>query len=90
MNSAIACALAQTVVDPPRPDALYALHYAKRTVREYARVARLRLLDRLQSLRWVKESDEVDILYVDDRATDLQVPSAVATRSVGEKDSPRP
>ncbi|MBA2440755.1 MAG: elongation factor P [Thermoleophilaceae bacterium] len=29
------------------------------------------------SLRWVKESDEVDILYVDERPTDLQVPSAV-------------
>ena len=29
------------------------------------------------SLRWVKESDEVEILYVDERPTDLQVPSAV-------------
>jgi hypothetical protein len=35
-----------TVVEPPRPDALYAYHYARRTVREHARVARLRLLGR--------------------------------------------
>jgi lysophospholipase L1-like esterase len=36
----------QTVVDPPRPDALYAVHYARRTLREYARVARVRVLGR--------------------------------------------
>jgi elongation factor P len=29
------------------------------------------------ALRWITESDEVDVLYVDERATDLQVPSAV-------------
>ena len=29
------------------------------------------------ALRWIKESDEVDVLYVDERPADLQVPSAV-------------
>ncbi len=29
------------------------------------------------ALRWIKESEEVDVLYVDERPTDLQVPSAV-------------
>jgi elongation factor P len=29
------------------------------------------------SLRWITPSQEVDVLYVDDRATDVQVPSAV-------------
>jgi elongation factor P len=29
------------------------------------------------SLKWVKPNEEVDLLYVDERATDLQVPSAV-------------
>jgi lysophospholipase L1-like esterase len=33
----------QTVVEPPKPDALYAYHYARRTVREYGRVALTRL-----------------------------------------------
>jgi lysophospholipase L1-like esterase len=33
----------QTVVDPPRADALYAVHYARRTLREYARVGWLRV-----------------------------------------------
>lgn len=33
----------QTVVDPPAPDALYAYHYARRTLREQARVLRLKL-----------------------------------------------
>ena len=33
----------RTVVAPPRPDAAYAYHYARRTLREYARVAALRL-----------------------------------------------
>ncbi len=29
------------------------------------------------ALRWIKESEEVDVLYVDERPADLQVPSAV-------------
>ena len=33
----------QTVVEPPKPDALYAYHYARRTLREYGRVAVTRL-----------------------------------------------
>jgi lysophospholipase L1-like esterase len=36
----------QTVVRPPRPDALYAWHYARRTLREWGRVARVHLLGR--------------------------------------------
>ena len=28
-------------------------------------------------LRWIRESEEVDVLYVDERPSDLQVPSAV-------------
>ena len=30
----------QTVVDPPQPDALYAYHYARRTLREYGAASR--------------------------------------------------
>jgi lysophospholipase L1-like esterase len=33
----------QTVVDPPSPDALYAYHYARRSIREHARAARQRI-----------------------------------------------
>jgi elongation factor P len=29
------------------------------------------------SLRWIRENEEVDLLYVDDEPADLQVPSAV-------------
>jgi elongation factor P len=28
-------------------------------------------------LRWIRESEEVEVLYVDDKPSDLQVPSAV-------------
>jgi elongation factor P len=28
-------------------------------------------------LRWMKESDEVEVLYIDDSPTDVQLPSAV-------------
>jgi elongation factor P len=28
-------------------------------------------------LRWMKESDEVDVLYIDDKPADVQVPSAI-------------
>jgi hypothetical protein len=34
------------VVEPPSPDALYAYHYARRTLREWGRVARQRALGR--------------------------------------------
>jgi elongation factor P len=30
-----------------------------------------------EPLRWMRESDEVDVLYIDDRASDIQLPSAV-------------
>src|SRR2546423_9082419 len=30
-----------------------------------------------EQLRWLKPSDEVDVLFIDDSATDVQVPSAV-------------
>jgi elongation factor P len=30
-----------------------------------------------EPLRWIRESDEVDVLYIDDAPTDLQLPSAV-------------
>jgi len=34
--------------------------------------------DRLaESLKWIRESEEVDLLYVDDAPSDVQVPSAV-------------
>ena len=30
-----------------------------------------------EAMRWVRPNDEVDVLFVDERATDVQVPSAV-------------
>ena len=30
-----------------------------------------------ESLRWIKASDEVDILFIDEEPSDVQVPSAV-------------
>jgi elongation factor P len=30
-----------------------------------------------ESLRWMKESDEVEVLYIDDSPADVQLPSAV-------------
>jgi elongation factor P len=29
------------------------------------------------ALRWVKDSDEVEVLYIDDQPADIQLPSAV-------------
>ena len=29
------------------------------------------------ALRWIKESDEVEVLYIDDRPADVQLPSAI-------------
>jgi elongation factor P len=33
--------------------------------------------DMRESLQWIRPSEEVDVLYVDDNASDVQVPSAV-------------
>jgi elongation factor P len=30
-----------------------------------------------EPLRWIKESDEVDVLYIDDQPADVQLPSAI-------------
>ena len=30
-----------------------------------------------EALRWTKPSDEVDVLFIDDRPSDIQLPSAV-------------
>jgi elongation factor P len=30
-----------------------------------------------EALRWIKESDEVDVLYIDDEPADVQLPSAI-------------
>jgi len=30
-----------------------------------------------EALRWTKESDEVDVLYIDDQPADIQLPSAI-------------
>ncbi len=30
-----------------------------------------------EALRWIKESDEVDVLYIDDAPADVQLPSAI-------------
>jgi elongation factor P len=30
-----------------------------------------------EALRWMKESDEVDVLYIDDQPADVQLPSAI-------------
>jgi elongation factor P len=30
-----------------------------------------------EALRWIKESDEVDVLYIDDAPSDVQLPSAI-------------
>ena len=30
-----------------------------------------------EALQWIKESDEVDVLYIDDEPTDVQLPSAI-------------
>jgi elongation factor P len=30
-----------------------------------------------EALRWMKESDQVEVLYIDDRPTDVQLPSAI-------------
>ena len=33
-------------------------------------------------MRWMRPNDEVDVLYVDDRPSDVQVPSAVEMKVV--------
>jgi elongation factor P len=30
-----------------------------------------------EALRWIKESDEVEVLYIDDQPADVQLPSAI-------------